>query len=116
MVYTTDVERPNTSPGKDGDNLPLPATGYSTVLTGQKCNVSQSITVLTGEQQNKDLAIIVGRYNVTFPYNSDVQFVDRLKNLKDRDGNLVDPAVKFYEVRELIPDDTALTVSVQAIH
>lgn len=116
MTHSCDVERPGASPGVDGYNQPLPAT-FTTVLTGQKCDVGQqSVTVMTGEQQTVDRAMVVGRYKFSFPYGTDIRFTDRLKNVKDREGKLFDALASYYEVKELMPDDTALSVAVQVIH
>jgi hypothetical protein len=117
MVWSCTIKRGANPAPRSGYNQPGKPTAWAAHLTAQKCSLGQqSTTVLTGENQDKNRAMIVGRYKLEFPYGTDVLITDRVYDLKDRDGNLVDPTVKFYEIKELIPDDTSLSLSVEAIH
>jgi hypothetical protein len=116
MTSLADVQRGSNPGVRSGYNQPGKPTAWPTYLADVKCDVTQSTTILTGEQQSKDTAMIVGRLKFTFPYGTDITVADRIVNLRDRDGNLVDASVNFYDVKELIPDDTSLTVLAQAVH
>lgn len=116
MDYTCTVKRLDASPDRDSDNQPI-AAGWSVILTNQPCKLAmQSTTVNTGEQQGQDVALVVNRYKLSFPYGTDVLITDRIYDLKDRDGNEVDPTVNHYEIKELIPDRFKLSLAVEAIH
>jgi hypothetical protein len=117
MTYTCTVKRLATSTTRDSDNQPVSSGTWVTHLTGQKCNlVTQMVAFRTGEQQDKDTAMVMSRYKLDFPYGTDVLVSDRVYDLVDRQGNPLDASVQFYEIKEEIPSEISLSLQVQAIH
>lgn len=118
MVYTCDTKRAS-STGDDDYTQPNETDwgNQPYKLTGQKCSLSPlSAAVATGEVQNRNRAMVLSRYRLEFPYGTDVLLIDRVYNLKDRDGNLIDPTALHFEAKDLIPDDTSLALTIEAIH
>ncbi len=115
MTYTCDVERP-TSAGVDGYGHPLPPT-WVTHLTNQKCLLIPFVvgSTRTGEQQNVNTAYDVGAFKQIFPYATDITVLDRVLNLRDRTGALVDGTVQHYEIKDRLPSETDVTLVIQAI-
>lgn len=117
MDYTCTVKRQATSTGTNGYNQSKKDGAWNAHLVGQACKLGQqSITVNTGEQQSSISSMIVNRYTLSFPYGTDVVTTDHIYDLKDRDGRLVDPTIKYYEIKELITNRFKLSVAVEAIH
>jgi hypothetical protein len=118
MTCTCDTKRANSS-GDDSYSQPN-VTDWDTQpynLTNQKCGLSPlALGGSTGEAQDRYRSIVINRYRLEFPYGADVLLIDRIYNLRDRDGNLVDPTALHYEAIDRIPDDTSLTIAVEAIH
>jgi hypothetical protein len=117
MVYTCTVKRLTTTTDRDTDNQPVSSNTWVAHLPAQKCNlVTQMVAFRTGEQQDKDAAMVMSRYKLDFPYGTDVLVSDRVYDLVDRAGNPLDPSVLFYDIKEEIPSEISLSLQVQAIH
>jgi hypothetical protein len=110
MVYTCDVERPTPTGTKDENNQPLYT--WETYLTGQKCAFT---TLSGGEKQDNQVAYYISTYKLILPYGTDITVLDRVKNLRDRGGNLVDSTVQRYEIKDRLPSETDITFVIQAI-
>jgi hypothetical protein len=117
MVYTCTVKRLASSTSRDTDNQPVSSNTWVAHLTAQKCNlVTQMVAFRTGEQQDKDAAMVMSRYKLDFPYGTDVLVTDRVYDLVDRAGNPSTQPVLFYDIKEEIPSEISLSPTVQAIH
>lgn len=117
MNHTCTVKRAVTSGAKDDDNQPSPPTSWAVVgQPDQPCRLHhQTIARFTGEQQNKDTSMTVTRQLLNFPYGLDVTLKDRIYNLKDRAGRMVDSTALYFEIKELVSSEIDLNFAIQAI-
>ncbi|MBN9393438.1 MAG: hypothetical protein J0I20_35735 [Chloroflexi bacterium] len=119
MTSTCDIKRQAATTGSSGYNQPNQSGVWTTTPNGAgvKCRLKQqSVTVTTGEQITKEKTIVENRFQVELPYGTDITVKDRLYNVRDRDGNTIDPTIVYFDVKERIPDDSRVTVAVEAIH
>jgi hypothetical protein len=117
MTSTCDIKRQTAGSGSNGYNQPNQSGMWVTIAANVKCRLKQqTVTVNTGEQVTSEKSIVDNRFQVSLPYGTDVTVKDRLYNVRDRDGNLIDPTIVFFDVKERIPDDSKMSVAVEAIH
>lgn len=117
MNHTCTVKRGTTTGQSDGYNQKKPAVEWVDHLSDQACRLHhQTIARFTGEQQDKDRSMVVTRQLLNFPYGLDVTLKDRIYDLKDRAGRLVDSTALYFEIKELISSEIDLNFVIQAIH
>lgn len=117
LDYKCTVKRGGNPASTSGYNQPGKSTSWAVIgEVDRPCDISnQTVTVMTGEQTNQGRSMVLTRIQISFSYGEDVTVLDRIYDLKYSDDTLVDPTIKYWEIKELIPDEFQLSFAIQAI-